>query len=312
MIYFGFLSSLLRCGAVCAGALFLGAMHSPAAGVAEEAGPLREMARPLKAQVGVSAVMLDTGESLTVADDVFYPMQSVFKFPLALSVLKRVDRGTLNLEQIIHIRPDQLVKDTWSPMRERFPQGGDFPLKELLRLSVQESDNNACDLLFSLIGGPETVQKDLKEWGIPHINVRFTEDEMYRNHDLQYLNSARPSGMTSLLRAFDAGKILKKETQRFLWDVMAACATGTARLKGKLPQDYVVAHKTGLGFTSPAGVVAAVNDAGIIVLPNGRKMAVTVFIMDSKDAVPACEGVIASVARWLCTEWKGAAGSGTE
>ena len=89
--------------------------------------------------------------------------------------------------------------------------------------------------------------------------------------------------------------------------MMAGCATGTTRLKGKLPQDYVVAHKTGSGFTTPEGVITAVNDVGIIVLPNGRKMAVSVFVMDSKDFAPACEKVIASMARWLCTEWQAAA-----
>ena len=55
------------------------------------------------------------------------------------------------------------------------------------------------------------------------------------------------------------------------------------------------------------GVITAVNDVGIIVLPNGRKMAVSVFVMDSKDSAPACEKVIASMARWLCTEWQAAA-----
>ena len=130
-----------------------------------------------------------------VGDEAAYPMQSVVKFVLALSVLKRVDQGAMNLEQIIRIRPEQLVKDTWSPLRERFPQGGDFSLKELLRVTVQESDNNTCDLLFGLIGGPQAVQKDLKEWGIDGINVRFTEEEIHRNHDLQYVNSSRPSAM---------------------------------------------------------------------------------------------------------------------
>lgn len=293
---------------VCFCILSLGVMHVQASVPDGDSSAVRKLARSLKARVGMAAVMLDTGETVAVGDDMLYPMQSVFKFPLALSVLKRVDLGVLHLDQVIRVRPDQLVKDTWSPMRERFPQGGGFSLKELLRLSVQESDNNACDLLFSLIGGPVTVQKDLKEWGISGINVRFTEDQMLRDHDLQYANSSRPSAMNALLRAFDEGKILNKDTQRFLWDMMAGCATGTARLKGLLPQDYVVAHKTGSGFTTPAGVITAVNDAGIIVLPNGRKMAVSVFVMDSRDSVAACEKAIASMARWLCTEWEGTRG----
>ena len=74
-------------------------------------------------------------------------------------------------------------------------------------------------------------------------------------------------------------------------------------LKGLLPKEYVVAHKTGTGGTLPDGAVSAINDAGIIVLPGGRRMAVTVFVMNSKDSPAVCEGTIASVARWLCTEW---------
>lgn len=294
----------LLCGCTVA-SLCLNVSSAEAVRVAEPAA-VQDVARSLKGRVGMAAVMLDTGESVAVGDETSYPMQSVVKFPLALSVLKRVDGGCFTLDQNFHVSPDQLVKDTWSPMRDRFPQGGDFPLKELLRFSVQESDNNACDLLFSLIGGPETVQKDLKEWGVGGINVRFTEDEMFREHDRQYANSSRPSAMNALLRSFEEGKILKKDTQRFLWDMMASCATGTGRLKGLLPKDCVVAHKTGSGFATPEGVITAVNDAGIIVLPDGRKMAVTVFVMDSRDSVAACERVIASLANWLCTEWQGA------
>lgn len=302
-----FSGSFFRGCVACSCAISLGVLPVLGAAPAADSAAVQKLAHSLKARVGMAAVMLDTGETVSIGDEAAYPMQSVFKFILALSVLKRVDEGKLNLEQIIRIRPEQLVKDTWSPLRERFPQGGDFSLKELLRVTVQESDNNACDLLFALIGGTEAVQKDLKEWGISGINVRFTENEMLRNHDLQYVNSSRPSAMNALLRAFDEGKILDKDTQRFLWDMMADCATGATRLKGKLPQDYVVAHKTGSGFTSPEGVITAVNDVGIIVLPNGRKMAVSVFVMDSKDSAPACEKVIASMARWLCTEWQPAA-----
>ena len=70
---------------------------------------IREIVRPLKAHVGVSAVMLDTGESVSVGDEAFYPMQSVYKFPLALSVLKRVDQGVLDLDQKVKVTRDQLT-----------------------------------------------------------------------------------------------------------------------------------------------------------------------------------------------------------
>ena len=103
-----------------------GGMYSPASVSAADSSAVQELAHSLKARVGMAAEMLDTGETVAVGDEADYPMQSVVKFVLALSVLKRVDQGVMNLEQIIRIRPEQLVKDTWSPLRERFPQGGDF------------------------------------------------------------------------------------------------------------------------------------------------------------------------------------------
>lgn len=221
-----FPGSFLRNGVLCSCALLMGTFSFSAAVPGGDSAAIREIVRPLKAKVGVSAVMLDTGESVSVGDEAFYPMQSVYKFPLALSVLKRVDQEVLNLDQKVHVTRDQLPEKTWSPLRDRFPQGGEFPLKELLRFSVQESDNNACDILFSLIGGPAAVQKDLKEWGVENMNVKYTEADTHRNHEWQYSNSARPSAVTFLFRMFDEGKILKKDTQLFLWDMMASCATG--------------------------------------------------------------------------------------
>ena len=101
-----------------------GATSSPPAVSAADSSAVRELAHSLKARVGMAAEMLDTGETVMVGDEAAYPMQSVVKFVLALSVLKRVDQGAMNLEQIIRIRPEQLVKDTWSPLRERFLSEG--------------------------------------------------------------------------------------------------------------------------------------------------------------------------------------------
>lgn len=130
-----------------------GATSSPPAVSAADSSSVRKLAHSLKARVGMAAEMLDTGETVMVGDEAAYPMQSVVKFVLALSVLKRVDQGAMNLEQIIRIRPEQLVKDTWSPLRERFPQGGDFSLKELLRVTVQESDNTPATSCLVLLEG---------------------------------------------------------------------------------------------------------------------------------------------------------------
>ncbi len=261
-----------------------------------------QIASTIEAEVGVAARKLDSSEVYLWGDGTQYPMQSVCKFPLALSVLKRVDEGKLHPEQVCKVLPEHLQPDTWSPLRDKFPRGGDFTLRELLRYCVQESDNNACDYLFALVGGPQTVQNDLKEWQMEGIRICSTEAEMHKNPSLQYANSCTPCAMTELLRAFDAGYLLKPDTTKLLWDMMATCQTGKMRLKGLLSDDYVVAHKTGTGMAKD-GMITAVNDVGIITLPDGRKIAVGIFIKDAKATPAECEAVIAKIARWLCEHW---------
>jgi beta-lactamase class A len=64
------------------------------------------------------------------------PMQSTFKFPLALAVLRQVDLGKLNLD-----RPVRFLKydrpATFSPLQDEFPEADvDVPLRNIIKLSV--------------------------------------------------------------------------------------------------------------------------------------------------------------------------------
>jgi beta-lactamase class A len=72
---------------------------------------------------------------------------------------------------------------------------------------------------------------------------------------------------------------------------MRRCQTGEARLKGILPANTEVAHKTGtIGGTT--------NDVGIITLPdNAGHVAISVFVKSSEKEIPAREQVIAEIAR---------------
>ena len=85
---------------------------------------------------------------------------------------------------------------------------------------------------------------------------------------------------------------------------MTETPTGARRLKGLLPVGTVVAHKTGSSGTVN-GLTAATNDVGIIQLPNGRYLAIAVFVSDSTADEAAREAVIAEVARAAWEFWNG-------
>jgi beta-lactamase class A len=103
--------------------------------------------------------------------------------------------------------------------------------------------------------------------------------------------------MLELLRRFYAGSLLSPSGNRLLLQLMTETENSPKRLKGQLPANAVVAHKTGTSDTNAAGLTAAINDVGIITLPDGRHMAVVVYVSDYKGGVSGGEQIIAAISR---------------
>lgn len=98
------------------------------------------------ATVSVSVLGFENAFKYNRNADKKLPMQSVFKFHIAAAVLDFVDKGKLSLDQKIHLDQFNLLENTWSPLRDKYPNGGvEVSLSEILELTVAKSDNNGCD-----------------------------------------------------------------------------------------------------------------------------------------------------------------------
>jgi len=262
------------------------------------AGDLDRIAREVDGTLGAAVRVVETGETVVVNGDGHFPMQSVYKAPIGMAVLHEVDAGRLSLDGPIRVEAADLVPSGMhSPLRDAHPRGGvDVPLRELLRLSVEESDGTASDVLLRLLGGKAKAQAYLSSLGIEGIRIETTEGEMGRDYQAQYRSWAMPAAAVDWLTALQQGKGLSPASRGLLLGWMTATKTFPTRLKGRLPAGTEVAHKTG-SSGSRNGVSAATNDIGIITLPDGPHLAVAVFLRDSKANEKARDAAIARVAR---------------
>jgi len=158
------------------------------------------------------------------------------------------------------------------------------------------SDGTASDVLLKLAGGPERVTAYLRGLGVRDVMVTTTEAAMAQDEQVQYQNWATPDAMVGLLRALQEGRGLSASSRRLLLGLMTASKTGIGRIKGLLPAGIVVAHKTGSSGTVH-GLTRATNDVGLVTLPDGRHLAVVVFVSDTKVGEVARDAVIAKIAR---------------
>lgn len=256
------------------------------------------ISRTIPADIGIAVRGMEDGDTISFNAQRHYPMQSVYKFPLAMAVLHQVDSKKLRLDQKIQVSKKDLLPDTHSPMRDKYPAGEvDLTLAEILRFTVSQSDNNGCDILFRLLGGTKTVNDYVHRLGVKEISIMATEEEMHAEWNVQFTNWSTPKAMLQLLEIFWRKRDLSMSSTDFLSKCMVETATGSKRIKGLLPHGTVVAHKTGLSDTNEEGITAATNDVGIVTLPNGKHFAIVVFVSNTKASQELREKVIAQISK---------------
>jgi beta-lactamase class A len=270
---------------------------------AQSADPLRQKIQQIvstkNAVVGVSIIGNNGKDTLSLNGDKHFPLQSVFKFHIALAVLSQVDIGKISLDQKIEIQKKDLLPDYYSPIKENFPNGVTLPVSKIVEYTVSLSDNVGCDVLLRLIGGPNVVEEYIKNNHINDVSIKINEEEQQSNWDLQFNNWTTPKAANETLGKFynNKNRLLSKSSYDFIWKTMKETGTGANRLKGQLPEGTIVAHKTGSSGTNKDGITAAVNDIGIVFLPDGKYFFISVFVTNSKENAETNEKIIADIAK---------------
>lgn len=256
-----------------------------------------DVAESISGDVGVAVRVIERGDTLSYHGNHPFPMQSTYKFQLALQLMSDVDNGKLKLDQKEPVTKDEYFK-THSPLMKDFPEGApNVTVGELLKYTIEWSDNVACDALFRLVGGPKRVDLLMHAQGINDMAIRNTEREMHNDDQLQYQNWTTPRAMVQLLTHFYSSDMLSVSSRKHLYDLMIITKTGPKRIRAMLPQGTVVANRTGTGAMTKDRRISAVNDIGIIELPNGEHAAIAVYITNTHEEIPEAEEVIARIAK---------------
>jgi beta-lactamase class A len=286
---------------------------------------ITRLAKITDGKVGLTAIHLETNRHVAFHETDRFPMASSFKVPIAVQLLSRVDRGEIRLDQMVTIEPHDLHPGSGT-LSNLFKQPGvSLSVRNLMELMLLISDNSATDIVLRLAGGPEAVTSKMRDLDIPGINVNrptvglisdwigadlppekdWTPDlfrklysavppatraaaEAKFNTDTR--DTSQPSAMADLLVKIYNKKLHKPETADLLLDIMRRCQTGEARIKGMLPPETEVAHKTG-------SIGGTINDVGIVTLPDNAGHVVVALFVKQGTKSEASEKAIAQIAR---------------
>lgn len=243
---------------------------------------IEKIIRGKQATIGVAVLHGD--DVYTVANENKYPVMSVFKFHIALTALKKMEKEGIHLDKMVYLEKKQLRKNTYSPLRNKFPnQRIHISYREILRYTVAESDNNTCDWLIDFVGGIDKVDTYIRSLGIKDFHFSETEHSMHVDLMRCYNNWSTPLAMAQLLKKIYTENILSEEHFAFLENTMLNCASGKDKLIAGLPSGVKFAHKTGHSDRLKDGTLICDADAGVVYFPDGSEGYIVIFIKDSRE-----------------------------
>lgn len=260
---------------------------------------LNELERRSGGRLGVSVLDTGDGRRFDLRGDERFAMCSTFKFLLAAAVLRKADRGDLDLQQRIVVAKSALIPHApfTGPIAEA---GGDASIAELCEATMTLSDNPAANLLLPLVGNPAGLTRFLRGIGDAVTRLDRNEPELNSAIPGDPRDTTSPNAMLASMRALLLGDALSQASRQRLTDWLIANKTGDKRLRAGLPKQWRIGDKTGSGN-------GTTNDIAIV-WPDGRKpVFIAAYLTQAKGEDEQRSAILAETARVLATDWIGKA-----
>ncbi|WP_298624638.1 class A beta-lactamase [uncultured Legionella sp.] len=273
--------------------------------------------------MGISAIHIEKNKTIAHNSKQRFFMASTIKLPIALAFLNRVDEKKESLERIIKLDLSNSVPGSGSLYYACEKKKTSMSLHQILKYMMANSDNSASDTILHTVS-PEYVTKRMNELGFKNIQINRSILEMFMdtNHvDHKLLKEPRtvyswkkifnsiplkqkmlawqrfekdprdtttPDDMAKLLVKLQKNQVLSEASTKVILKIMEQCRTGRSRIRGLLPANVKVAHKTGtwaigeqnyLSYPGSKNLFRFASDVGIITLPNNKgHIAIAVYV----------------------------------
>jgi beta-lactamase class A len=209
-----------------------------------------------RGRVGTVVVDIQTGASASLDAEQAFPAASLFKLPLLVEILAEEDRGQLDADRPLEIRPEDWT-DGSGVLQARV--GDRLTVRELTRLMIQDSDNIAALVLLDAVGVSTTNAT------AERLGLRATRLVDHRGGETgEHTTSA--ADMAQLLVGLASGQVINEHVSEAALALLEL-KQSVAWLGDGLPFWVKVAHKWG-------DLPQARNDAGVVFTPRGSYIVV--------------------------------------
>ncbi|SCL81971.1 serine hydrolase [Sporanaerobacter sp. PP17-6a] len=217
---------------------------------------IREFIKNQKGNVAVAIKDLKTGKEIKINENLVFPSASTIKLSIMSELFNRVNAGSLNLNDKVELTEN--MKTGGDGILKELELGHKFTLKEIMTLMIIISDNMATNILIDLLG-MDNINKRIKDMGLKNTRLqRKMMDSQAAKEGRENLTTA--NDLCLILELIYRGENINEECSRMMLDILKRQQV-RGRLDLYLPEDVIIAHKTG-------DLDCLEHDVGIVYLPH--------------------------------------------
>lgn len=229
---------------------------------------LASLAQPHRGKVAIALKHLDTGEEYYLNADESMPTGSLIKLAIMAETFQQVAEGRVKFTDLVTLR-DADREPGSGVLTDNFNAGLRFPLRDATRLMISVSDNTATNLVLDKIGVTATSRR-MAAWGYPCTKLYGKVNRPARDADPEAvkrfgLGSTTARETLHLLERLHRGTLVSASASREMLAILKLCRD-SAKLRRFLPDDVVLAQKTGADLTSRTAAGIVYSKAGPIAL----------------------------------------------
>ncbi|WP_156855252.1 class A beta-lactamase [Oceanobacillus sp. AG] len=234
-----------------------------------------QLEKEFDAKLGVYAIDTGSGKIIDYQADERFAFTSTVK---ALAVGAVLQQNTMEeLNETVTYTKDDLV--TYSPITEKHVDSG-MTLLELSEAAIRYSDNTAGNLLFNELGGPDGLEKAMRDIGDTVLHSNRTEPNLNEAQPGDIRDTSTPKALVTSLQAFALDDhLLSKPKQDMLLEWLQTNTTGDTLIRAGVPEEWTVGDKSG------AGGYGTRNDIAIVWPPDQEP--IVIAILSSRDTEDA-------------------------
>ncbi len=219
---------------------------------------LQALTKDFSGSIGLHAVRLEDGFTLSYRADQTFPAASVIKLHLLIAALQRVQVGQLELSTRIALPEAEIVLG--SGLLQKLGVGALLTLQDYLTLMIIVSDNTATNMIIDVLGGRERINLQLEAWDLTSTRVvgklmlppeRKNEDQIAGK-----MHQIIPLEVVSILEKLYKGQLLNPELTVLALEILKK-QEYTEMIGRLLPEGTVIGTKSGqiMGVRNDVGFV---------------------------------------------------------